>query len=267
MTSTTSPITAGEVRRRIAYDVRIVGVEHGLVLFDGLEDGRRGSSSVAEVSAWPVVTTAEAFDLLDPCGDYVLLGGQDHLVAESQECARCGWGRAAHGRDEADLREVDLDEVARLVRETTVPGSRVCPWWAYVEQTGGGCATVYVHHGSQDPVRVRPLALCGPGWFTEPGWNGARALLADCAVGPDDDGVSTPWFSGPNDTAETIAAQLVRVAREEWAKLHPEHVDAAREVVSVGWDGRSRPILRYADELHLPDHARSVVRAEDRGGR
>lgn len=33
-----------------------------------------------------------------------------------------------------------------------------------------------------------------------------------------------------------------------------------REVVTVGWDGRSRAMLRYADELHLPDYARSIVK-------
>jgi hypothetical protein len=37
-----------------------------------------------------------------------------------------------------------------------------------------------------------------------------------------------------------------------------------REVVQVGWDGASQPILRYRDELHLPDHRRSAVRSQDR---
>lgn len=34
-----------------------------------------------------------------------------------------------------------------------------------------------------------------------------------------------------------------------------------REVVQVGWDGVSRPMYRYRDEMHLPDYARSVVPA------
>lgn len=37
-----------------------------------------------------------------------------------------------------------------------------------------------------------------------------------------------------------------------------------RELVVVGWDGASKPMLRYRDELKLPDHARSIVSAEDR---
>lgn len=32
-----------------------------------------------------------------------------------------------------------------------------------------------------------------------------------------------------------------------------------RQVKAVGWDGRNQPMLRYADEMHLPDHLRSVV--------
>jgi hypothetical protein len=34
-----------------------------------------------------------------------------------------------------------------------------------------------------------------------------------------------------------------------------------RDTVVVGWDGRSQPMLRYADEMHLPDSQRSVVAA------
>lgn len=31
------------------------------------------------------------------------------------------------------------------------------------------------------------------------------------------------------------------------------------EIVTVGWDGASKPMLRFRDELHLPDHLRSIV--------
>lgn len=37
-----------------------------------------------------------------------------------------------------------------------------------------------------------------------------------------------------------------------------------RAVVSAGLDGRSEPMLRYADEMALPDSARSIVSAADR---
>lgn len=39
-------------------------------------------------------------------------------------------------------------------------------------------------------------------------------------------------------------------------------MEAEREVVSVGLDGRSQPMLRYRDELHLADHLRSIVTVE-----
>lgn len=37
-----------------------------------------------------------------------------------------------------------------------------------------------------------------------------------------------------------------------------------RSITCVGWDGRSKPILRYSDELHLSDHLRSSVTVQDR---
>ena len=48
-----------------------------------------------------------------------------------------------------------------------------------------------------------------------------------------------------------------------WRALEAQ-TTKSREVVVVGWDGKSQPIRRYADELHLPDHLRAVVKAEDR---
>lgn len=37
-----------------------------------------------------------------------------------------------------------------------------------------------------------------------------------------------------------------------------------RALVVAGWDGRSQPMYRYADEMHLPDATRSIVKPEDR---
>jgi len=39
---------------------------------------------------------------------------------------------------------------------------------------------------------------------------------------------------------------------------------AAPEIVAVGWDGRSRPMYRYRDDMPLPDHARRIVAPEHR---
>lgn len=47
----------------------------------------------------------------------------------------------------------------------------------------------------------------------------------------------------------------MRLLRWIWRKLEREE----RERVVVGWDGASRPMLRYRDELELPDYRRRRV--------
>ena len=79
--------------------------------------------------------------------------------------------------------EVTGDEVLAAIAEATnLP--------AIVEQTGGGCATIYV--GLPDEDDRYPLVI-GPGWF-DGGWPSGKAMfdLRDLYVGPDDDGVSNP---------------------------------------------------------------------------
>lgn len=39
---------------------------------------------------------------------------------------------------------------------------------------------------------------------------------------------------------------------------------AKPEIVVVGWDGRSDPIFRYRDDVHLPDHQQRIVAPEHR---
>ena len=38
-----------------------------------------------------------------------------------------------------------------------------------------------------------------------------------------------------------------------------------REIVCVGWDGQSKPIYRYRDELDLPDHQQTRVTRNPKG--
>lgn len=54
----TLPVLLGETRRRIAYDLRVVGFlsAHVLIL-EGVEDGRRTTAPFAEVASWPVVAS------------------------------------------------------------------------------------------------------------------------------------------------------------------------------------------------------------------
>jgi hypothetical protein len=91
-------------------------------------------------------------------------------------------------------RTIDLDEVVRQVRKTGVD--------AYVEHTGGGCATIYA--GGQYIDRAgdgRWQAVAGPGWFEGgPGEAGmftlGRATTDEFFIGPDDDGESGPATDG-----------------------------------------------------------------------
>jgi hypothetical protein len=110
--------------------------------------------------------------------------------------------------------EIDLDALAAAVRDLGIE--------AFVEQTGGGCATVWAgeqhedQHGDQ-----RWDAGAGPGWFEGPGYTNARALIGqggDFCVGPDDDGEDpeTAIWIQPGmsiaDIAALIAAQVRRSA-------------------------------------------------------
>lgn len=77
---------------------------------------------------------------------------------------------------------------------------RICDWLhlygvpAYVEQTGGGCATIYA--GEQidrfgDGDLYWQIAM-GPGWFEGPAWTNGHAVIGDFYIGPDDQGDTPP---------------------------------------------------------------------------
>lgn len=88
------------------------------------------------------------------------------------------------------------------------------------------------------------------------------------------------WRRGHLDGQEVVVdcltnlrhfAALHAVDFDDALRVSGEHFEAesvpeptGREIVSVGLDGRSQPMWRYADELWLPEHRRSVVSAADR---
>jgi hypothetical protein len=85
-----------------------------------------------------------------------------------------------------------------LIRESGVP--------ALVEQSGGGCATLYV--GEPDEFNRFPV-IAGPGWFEGRGFTKPRADVSDFSFGPDDDGESEPTHCSSDDSDPTIAARIV----------------------------------------------------------
>lgn len=106
----------------------------------------------------------------------------------------------AIGRGGVDIYSMDL--IAEWVRCEHLPDVR-----CYVEQTGGGCATVYLGgpyyaesdwNVALDQVRFDALpraeqarydqivpVMAGPGWFAGPGWTDGRADPGDFAIGYD----------------------------------------------------------------------------------
>lgn len=138
-------------------------------------------------------------------------------------------GRAAtavlQAREETaeDGNEIDLDALCAAVRALGHED-------AYVEQTGGGCATLFAGgtytdaHGDQ-----RWRAAAGPGWFDGPGWTNGRAALGDFYVGPDDgEDDEAVHCCMPGESLDSIAARIDALVRS--ARTAEEEVAAAAAV-------------------------------------
>ena len=82
---------------------------------------------------------------------------------------------------------------------------------ARVEQTGGGCATIYVGDADQDDYY---LVSAGPGYFDGANWTNPRAFWEEFCWGLDDDGVTQPTFENDIRPLEDIADEMVALARK-----------------------------------------------------
>lgn len=81
---------------------------------------------------------------------------------------------------------------------------------AYVEQTGGGCATIYAGPTHEEPGWGKRWAcLAGPGWFDGPGWTNPKGDPNDFYIGPDDDGVAEAWSNPLRTTDATEIADVI----------------------------------------------------------
>lgn len=118
------------------------------------------------------------------------------------------------GRQMSDT--IDMEMIAELVRRAG--------YVAYVEQTGGGVATIYAsktadakgwpatHEVDGDP---RFEAVAGPGWFEKPGWLEPRGSLADFYVGIDDQGETEPYAATASDNEASLAQKILETLRGE----------------------------------------------------
>lgn len=110
---------------------------------------------------------------------------------------------------------IDLDEVVNQLAKLGVP--------AYVEQTGGGCATIYAGTPQSWPDQYgdrRYAAAAGPGWFEGPAWTKGRGHTDEFYFGPDDDGDtdgdSVPDKAQPPQIAQMIAGVVRDVEARRW---------------------------------------------------
>lgn len=98
---------------------------------------------------------------------------------------------------------LDMDRVVEILR--TVHGVEN----AFVQQTGGGCATIYAGPVADDEEGdPRYAAIAGPGWFEGPGFTVARGTIGDFYIGRDNDGATDPVEPLEDASEETVAALI-----------------------------------------------------------
>lgn len=140
------------------------------------------------------------------CPAYQTRNGDDCI------CDPAAKAREQAGREDDDETEdvppIDLDSVAAMVRAAGVP--------CVVEQTGGGCATIYAGskvERAEDPEWPRSAAAMGPGWFDHHPALGVyeqgKAWREECYIGSDDDGESLLYITTEDLTDEQCASALI----------------------------------------------------------
>lgn len=125
---------------------------------------------------------------------------------------------------------IDFDEVVRLLKEADLP--------AYVEQTGGGTATISV---GEKRSNERYDILVGPGWFEGPGWTNGRGSTDDLYIGPDDEGESNPVRVKQNwdelEVAREVRNQYATLrAKESFARAQIERLGHVAQAARDAWE-------------------------------
>lgn len=136
---------------------------------------------------------------------------------------------------ETDPREIDMDVVVAHLREMGLA--------AMVEQTGGGCATIYAgptRPHPEDPQAPAYAAVAGPGRF---GWGQRPSVghLDEMYVGPDDQGETQPVDAGA--AGVTDPAGLARLIAEQVAL----GLDPAAE--RAPWERTATRVARWCEPI------------------
>ncbi len=103
--------------------------------------------------------------------------------------------------------ELNLDKVCDLLHKRGIK--------AYVEQTGGGCATIFAGPTHIDEYGdERYAAVAGPGWFAGPGWLHGRATTDEFGVGRDDDGTDPGVMADKHWSEHTAARAIAKIVSD-----------------------------------------------------
>jgi len=169
-----------------------------------------------------------------------------------------------------DTATIHEDEILAIIEEIILGTA------AYCEQTGGGCATIFV--GDQrvpatadedDEDEARYLLAIGPGYFASAGWQDGTFDLGDLYVGPDD-------ASGEFDAWTVSTVDELRAAVEYWATHAPDWRtlaerpagDGSCEVCGlytrgIAWQGDLRAWVRAACRYASNPHCSNASEAGD----
>jgi hypothetical protein len=131
--------------------------------------------------------------------------------------------------------ELDFDEIVRLVQVQGVP--------AYVEQTGGGCATIYA--GDMQKQRI---VIAGPGRFAAYGWSQARGSIEEFSIGFD--AIDSPYdeLSFGQYKTEQEAADAIALASQQ------DCGGAGWIYAQNGRIERCEVCCRFEDDEHAVEH-------------
>lgn len=102
--------------------------------------------------------------------------------------------------------ELHLIELARNITAET-------GYETSVQQTGGGCATLFVKDPAITERNGEPAycLIAGPGWWVEEGPIGSTV---EFAWGHDDGGDSIPEYADQTDTLDTVTAKICEWLRD-----------------------------------------------------
>lgn len=176
----------------------------------------------------PLLTDAELLQQVRPVAERI--GGLavevvDQIADDEERLAEL---REAYDKGRRPSR-IDMDRVVWHVEQGGVK--------AYVEQTGGGCATIYAGDLDEWPDQYgdkRYAVAAGPGWFEGPGWIRPYGDATDFHIGPDDDGRLPAVMPEERTHPQAVAALVLEAVRGVEARRQRVR-DAVDEAAGAFW--------------------------------